>query len=305
MTLPAFDYREPEDLAEAMRLLTEYGDDARLLAGGTALVLMLRYRLLRPRLLVSLERIPGLRGIHGNGELEIGPMVTHREIEHSEEVRAVAPLLAQAAARVGSPAIRNMGTIGGSVAHGEPNSDPAPALLALEARVRLAGPEGERVVPATGFFKDFYETDLRPGEIVVGLQVPRSPAGARSRFVKHTTASAEDRALVSVAAVFVPAADGACGDVRLALGGVAPTPVRAAAAEAALRGHPVTAERVTAAARLAIDATDPLSDRQGTADFRRTVTRVLVRRTLTALAGLAGPGDDQEREASRKGARSP
>jgi carbon-monoxide dehydrogenase medium subunit len=290
MTLPAFDYREPETLPEAVALLAEHGPEARPIGGGTSLVVMLRSRLLRPRLLVSLAGIPGLTGIGANGDLRIGAMTAHRTIERSAEVRAIAPLLAQACGRVGSPTIRNMGTIGGSLAAGDAASDPAPALLALDARLTLAGLEGERTVALDGFFRDFYETDLREGEILSTVRVPRPPTEARSAFVKYTCLSEEDRAVVSVAALVAPGTDGDWAEVRLGLGGVAPTPLRVRAAEAVLRGRRPTPARIAEAAEAAVAATDPLADRQGSAEYRRDMTRVWVTRVLEALAAPTPQG---------------
>jgi len=290
MTLPAFDYREPETLAEAVALMAEHGPDARPIAGGTALVVLMRSRLLRPRLLVSLAGIPGLAGIGANGDLRIGAMTTHRAVERSAEVRAIAPLLSQACGRVASPTIRNMGTVGGSLAAGDAASDPAPALLALDARLTLTGPDGERTVPLDGFFRDFYETDLREGEVLSAIRVPRPPAGARSAFVKYTCLSEEDRAVVSVAAVVAPGRDATCEDVRLALGGVAPTPLRVRDAEAALRGQRPTPARIAEVAELAAAATDPLADRQGSAEYRREMTRVWVGRVLEELTAPIARG---------------
>src|SRR5262245_3559191 len=158
MTLSPFEYREPETLEEAVAILREEGDDARVIGGGTALVVMLRARLLRPRVLVGLGRIPGLDELrlNGDGDLRIGALVTHRQLERSPEVRHAVPLLAEACGRVGSPTIRNMGTLGGNLAYGEAASDPAPTLLALDARVTVAGPAGPRTVPVDGFFRGLY-----------------------------------------------------------------------------------------------------------------------------------------------------
>jgi carbon-monoxide dehydrogenase medium subunit len=183
-----------------------------------------------------------------------------------------------------------MGTLGGSLAHGEAASDPAPALLALDARVTLTGPGGERTVPVDGFFRDFYETAVDDGEVLTAIDVPRLPATARSAFVKYTCLSEEDRALVSVAALVVPGPEGTCADVRLGLGGVAPTPLRAREAEALLRGRAATPARIAEAAAAAAAATDPLDDRQGSAAYRREMTQVWVARALAGLTtGAAGP----------------
>lgn len=285
MTLPAFAYREPESLEEVVALLREGGDDARVIGGGTALVVLLRARLVRPRLLISLGRIPGLARIDVDGEIRIGAMTTHRQIERSEAIRRLAPLLAAACGRVGSPSIRTMGTIGGNLAYGEAASDPAPALLALDARVSVRGPAGERTVPLEGFFRGLYETELGDAEVVAGIRVARPPANARTTFVKYTCLSEEERAVVSVAALVVPGPDGTWTDLRIGLGGVAPTPLRARAAEAVLRWRMPTAAGIREVAEVAAAGTDPLADRQGSADYRRAMTRVWVARALRELAG--------------------
>ncbi|HEY7139708.1 MAG TPA: xanthine dehydrogenase family protein subunit M [Methylomirabilota bacterium] len=284
MTLPAFDYREPETLAEVLALLREHGDEARLMGGGTALTLMLRARLVRPSVIVSLARLGALVGIRANGHLEIGAMTTHRAVERSPLVRALAPLLAEACERVGSPPIRNMGTLGGNLATGEAASDPAPALLALDARVRLRGPEGERVLALDGFFRDFYETALGPEEVIVAIEVPPVPAGARAAFVKYTCLSEEERAVVSVAALLAMGRDGTVVEARIGLGAVGPTPFRARAAETLLVGHRPTVARAAAAADAAAAGTAPLDDRQGSAEYRREMTRVWVLRLVEQLA---------------------
>jgi aerobic carbon-monoxide dehydrogenase medium subunit len=284
MTLPAFDYREPETLEEAVGLLREIGDEARVIGGGTALVVMLRARLVRARLLVGLGRIPGLGELVVNGSLRIGTLVTHRQLERSPDVRRAAPLLAEACSRVASPPIRNMGTLGGNLAYGEAASDPAPALLALDAQVAVAGPAGERTMALEGFFRDLYETALGPDEILTAVHVPAPPPGARSAFTKYTCLSEEERAVVSVAALAVPDENGVWSEVRIGLGGVAPTPFRARAVEATLQGRAPTAALLREAAEVAAATTDPISDRQGSAEYRREMVRVWVRRTLTAVA---------------------
>jgi carbon-monoxide dehydrogenase medium subunit len=284
MTLPAFEYREPETLEEALAILREGGDDARVIGGGTALVVMLRARLLRPRVLVGLGRIPGLDDLEVNGDLRIGALVTHRRLERSPEVRGVVPLLAEACRRVGSPTIRNMGTLGGNLAYGEAASDPAPALLALDARVTVAGPGGPRTVPLDGFFRGLYETALGPGEILTAVHVARPAPSARAAFTKYTCLSEEERAVVSVAVLAVPDTSGIWTDVRIGLGGVGPMPFRAHRAEATLRGRALTADLVREAADVAAAMTDPLGDRQGSAEYRRAMTRVWVCRTLETVA---------------------
>jgi carbon-monoxide dehydrogenase medium subunit len=184
---------------------------------------------------------------------------------------------------VATPAIRTSGTIGGNLAYAEPASDPAPALLCLDAEVRLAGARGGRTVPIGRFFRGFYEAALEPGEIVTAVRVPPTPAGARGGYVKYTSRSAEDKPLVGVAALVVLDSSGRCADVRLALGGAAPTPIRAAGAERALRGQALTDAAARAAAEAAAQEADPLSDLMGSADYRRQMIRVWVRRLLIGL----------------------
>jgi carbon-monoxide dehydrogenase medium subunit len=283
MTLARFDYREPETLAEAVALLGEYGDEAMVIAGGLTVVILLRERLVRPAVLVSLSALQGLQGIAVNGGCRVGAMVTHREIERSAEIRAAAPLLGQACRRVGSPVIRNMGTLGGNVCQADAASDPIPALLALEAQAVIAGPGGERRLPLTDFYKGLLATDLGEGELLVALEIPAPPAGACSRYIKYTCTSEEAFPAVSVAILAVPGEGGTCRDVRIGLGNVAPTATRAGAAEALLRGQAVSEERIAEAAEAAAAGTDPSSDGQGSADYRREMTRVWVRRALEGL----------------------
>jgi aerobic carbon-monoxide dehydrogenase medium subunit len=299
VSLPAFAYREPDTLEEVVALLAEGGDEVRLLGGGTALVLLMRARLLRPRLVVSLGRIAGLARIVVNGDVRIGATVTHRQVERSAELRRLAPLLATACGHVGSPAIRAMGTLGGNLAYGEAASDPAPALLALDARITVEGPAGSRTLALETFFRGLYETDLREGEVVTAVHVPRPPATARSTFVKYTCLSEEERAVVSVAALVVPGADGTWADVRLGLGAVGPTPLRARAAEGLIRGRAPTPAAIREVAEAAAEATDPLGDRQGSAEYRRTMTRVWVRRALERLAAPTGGSAPGRGEAVR------
>jgi carbon-monoxide dehydrogenase medium subunit len=284
--LPPFRLVEPESLPEAIDALGRLDGEARLVAGGTALVAMIRLGLVKPDRLVSLHRVPALDEIRvEDGSLTLGAMATHADIERSRIVRDGWPLLAEAVRRVATPAIRTSGTIGGNLAYAEAASDPAPALLCLDAEVRVAGPNGERGVPVARFFRGFYEAALEPGEIVGAIRLPPPPAGARGGYIKYTSRSAEDKPLVGVAALVVLDASGRCADVRLALGGAAPTPIRAEAAERSLRGEALTDAAVRAAAETAAQHAEPLSDLMGSADYRREMIRVWVRRLLVSLRG--------------------
>ncbi len=286
MTLPKFSYQAPASAAELVELLGQHGDEALPVAGGTNVVVMLRERLVRPQVLLSLSEIPEFRKLEANGVLRLGAMVTHREIERSSLVQDFAPLLAQACGRVGSPAIRNMGTLCGNIAHGDPASDPAPALIALAAEAVVQGPGGERRLPLDGFFQDFFTTARGNDEILTAIEVPPQAAGSRSVFHKFTTTSVEAFALVTVAVTVVAGSDGRCSDLRIGLGSVAPTPLRARAAEELLRGEVVGPENIAAAAEAAAAACDPVTDSQGSATYRRQMTGVWLRRVLTQACGL-------------------
>lgn len=290
MRLPPFELAEPATLAEALAILARHDGECRVVAGGTALVPLLRLGLARPERLVSLHRIPGLAEIRTDGgALVIGPMATHAQVRRHPAGRGW-PLLAEAVGRVASPAIRASGTLGGNLCYAEAASDVAPALLCLDADVTVTGARGDRTVPVAAFFRGFFEAALEPGEILTQVRIPAMPAGAKGAYVKFCSRSAEDRALVGVAALLTTTADGRrCQDVRLALGGAAPTPLRARRAEAALRGRPLTDEAIRAAADDAVAEADPLSDLMGSADYRREMVRVWVRRVLTALRDGAPP----------------
>ena len=285
MRLHPFGLVEPESLTEALDALARLDGEARLIAGGTALIPMIRLGLVKPDRLISLNRLSTLAQIRldeGAG-LELGAMTTHADIERSRLVREGWPLLAEAARRVASPAIRSSGTIGGNLAYAEAASDPAPALLCLDAEVSVAGPAGPRSVALARFFRGFYEAALEPGEIVTAVRLPPPPAGARSGYVKFTSRSAEDKPLVGVAALVVLDAAGRCAEARIGLGGVAPTPMRAGRAETLLRGEVLSDAAIRAAAEAAAHEAEPLSDLMGSADYRREMIRVWVRRLLVAL----------------------
>jgi carbon-monoxide dehydrogenase medium subunit len=282
--LHPFGLLEPESLSDALDAIARLDGEARLVAGGTALVPMIRLGLVKPDRLVSLHRVPDLAGIRIDGAtLELGAMATHAEIERSRVVRDGWPLVAEAAHRVATPAIRTSGTIGGNLAYAEAASDPAPALLCHDAEVRLAGSRGNRTVPIARFFRGFYEAALEPGEIVTAIRVPPPPAGARGGYVKFTSRSEEDKPLIGVAALLVLDSAGRCADVRVGLGGAAPTPIRVGSAEDMLRGQALTDATARAAADAAAREADPLSDLMGSADYRREMIRVWVRRLLIAL----------------------
>jgi carbon-monoxide dehydrogenase medium subunit len=246
---------------------------------------MLRLGLLRPERVISLHRIAELsRFAVSGGGLHVGAMVTMAAIGRSPEIADGWPLLASAASHVATPAIRSSATLGGNLGYAEPASDPAPALLCLEAEVDVAGPAGARSLPLSQFFAGFYETALAPGEMLTAVRVPAAPPGARSGYVKFCPRSAEDKPLVGVAALLVmDEGGGRCREARIGLGAVAPSAIRARRAEAILRGAAVDAGTIQAAADAAVEETDPISDLMGSAEYRRQMVRVWVRRLLTSL----------------------
>jgi carbon-monoxide dehydrogenase medium subunit len=286
LRLPAFRLHQPPSLAEAAKIVAGEGDTARVVAGGTDLWPNLKRRHQKAEQIVSLTRIAELRGVHANGDLRIGAMETLTEVEGHAAVHERFPALARAVGWISSPLLRNMGTIGGNLCYAESASDPAPALLALGARAVVQGRSGRRVLPlAEGFYLGFFETSLEPGEILVELEVPRQPGGP-STYVKWSPRSLEDKALVGLAAVLDADGD-TCRELRLGLGGVNPTPIRLPRAEAAARGQRLTDETIAAVARAATGEIDPLSDVQGSADYRREMVGVWVTRALRGLCGRA------------------
>ena len=284
MILRPFEYLECKTVDDAVAALRRGGEDARVIAGGTALVPLMKHAVLRPSLLVSIVKVPGLAEIAPTaaGALRVGGVATHWAVSRSSAVQQRSPLLAYACGRVASPTIRRMGTLGGNLCYGESASDPSPALLALRATVRLHGPDGERAVPITEFFTGFYATAMREGEVLTSVDVPDMPAGARWRYLKWTPRAQEDKALVGLAAMLVM--DGrSCRVARLAVGGVGASPGALPNAEHALEGFDLDDATIARAADAAAAEVEPIDDLQGSAEYRRDMLRTWVRRVVTGL----------------------
>jgi len=284
-----FEYRTPKNLKEVHTALKEYGTDAKLIAGGTALVIMMKQRLVRPSCLISLRSVRGLNGIElKDGGLRIGGLATHREVESSSLVRRRLPVLAETFHHVATIRVRNMATVGGGLAHADPNQDPPPTLIALGATAKATSPNGSRTIPLDEFFTGYYETVLNPDEIITELFVPKMAANTGAAYLKFLPRTADDYATVSAAAVLtLDKSKKTISDVRIALGSVGSTPIRATAAEAVLKGQPVKAEGFAEAAEKAKEAVDPISDFRGSAGYKKEMAGVFVRRALEkALAGL-------------------
>jgi carbon-monoxide dehydrogenase medium subunit len=266
----------------------ELGEDGLPIAGGQSLLVMLRNRLIDPKVLIDLAPLAELRGVTPQGQgVAIGAMTTFFDLLSSTAVQSALPLLSGAASKVGSTAIRNLGTIGGNLCHNEPGADLPPALLALDASVDLQSRKGTRRLPLADFFRDFFHTAVEADELLCRIEIPALAAGARGVYLKHSI-SAEDLAIASAAVLFIP--DGKRGDgvgeLRIALGGVAPVPFRAVKAEAALRGTALKDAAIRAAAEVAASEADPMSDPHASADYRRKMVKVLVRRGIAAVINL-------------------
>ena len=275
MITAPFDYEAPESLEEAVRMLHENGEDAKLLAGGHSLLPLMKLRLAAPTVLVDLRRIPGLHGIQQeNGGWRVGPMTRHADLQDTPELGVVA----RASSLVADQQVRNRGTIGGSLAHGDPASDMPAVLLALDGEVSARGPNGERTIAAADLFQDYLTTALAPDEVVTEVRLP-ALEGYGFGYQKFTR-RAEDWAMVGVCALVSRAADGTCDDVRIGLTNMGATPLRATAAENALRGGQLDNDSIAAAAEQAAEGTDPPGDLNATPDYKRHLARVLTRRAL-------------------------
>lgn len=274
-----FDYIEPKSLKEACELLDRHSDEAKLIAGGTALLIWMRMRLLNPTLVISLGKIPEFDYILFDEKqgLRIGAGARHRDIELAPAVRRHYPILYETFHKVAQPRIRNMGTIGGNLCQGDPLTDPGASLIALDAEITVTGLNGKRVIPLESFFIDYYQTDLRPGEILTEIRVPYPIARSQWSHIKFLPRSQEDFATVGVALTLRSEGD-LCQDIGLALNSVAPTIMRAKKAEEAIRGRKINDAALREMAEVAATEVDPIDDVRGSPDYKRELVKVLVRR---------------------------
>ena len=280
-----FEFHTPSSLDEAFALLEEHGEDARPMSGGTALIVLMKQSLVDAEHIISLERIPGLDAIRVEGdELHIGGLTRHYDVETSAAVRGFAPFLCDVYRRVATVRIRSMATVGGGLAHADPAQDPPPGLITLDASVRLVSRGGERVVPLDDFFLDYYETAIRPDEILTEVIVPRPAPGARFAYLKFLPRTEDDYATVAVAAK-AESTDGVCRNVRVALAAAGPTPIRATAVEQALEGRSITPAAVREAAEAVAGQVDPLDDFRGSSAYKRDMAVVFTRRALARALG--------------------
>ena len=285
MIPPEFDYHAPRSVADAIKLLGDLGSDAKLLAGGHSLLPMMKLRFAAPAHLIDLNRIDALRGIREVGNsIVIGAMTVENELIASKLLQHKVPLLAVAAEQIADPQVRNRGTIGGDIAHGDPGNDHPAISMALDATFLLEGPNGQREVRADAFFHGTYMTEMADNEILVSIRVPAfaPKTGYAYEKLKRKTGDWATAA----AAVVLRLEDGKVSHVRIALTNVAPTALRATDAEAALLGQPLTEAAIADAATRAMAICDPAEDLRGNAEYKTAMAGQMVQRALRRAAAL-------------------
>lgn len=296
-----FEYLQPPSLQEATAILARHGSQAKVLAGGTDLLALLKERTLKPRFVVNIKRIPGLEGIvHTTGKgTRIGALTTIRTLETSPLLKEIYTALAEAAHLLGSPQVRNLATIGGNLCNAAPSAETAAPLLSLSATARLVGPRGERTIPLESFFKAPGSTVLQKGELLAELILPEPPPGTGSAYLKHCPRGSMDIAVVGVAAmVTLSPGNGKVQECRIGLGAVAPTPIRARGAEELLRGKKPAEKLLQEVAQKAASEASPISDLRSSAEYRRQMVSVLTARALL-LALERASSSDKSREKGR------
>jgi carbon-monoxide dehydrogenase medium subunit len=276
----SFGYQAARSVEEALELLTKYGEDAKLLAGGHSLIPAMKLRLASPRYLIDIGRVPGLSGIRIDGDtLAIGALTVHADIVHSDLVRERVPGLSDAAGVIGDVQVRNRGTIGGSVAHADPAADFPVILTALAASFVAVSPSGRRTISVDDFFVDFYTTALAPNEVLTEIRLPLPPASTGTAYHKMAH-PASGYVVVSAGALLNRDSSGRCASARIAIGGLGSGPLRAKATEAALQGKSLAAEIIAAAAAKAAEGASPDDDHYASAEYKLHMATVLARRAI-------------------------
>ncbi|MBI4318616.1 MAG: xanthine dehydrogenase family protein subunit M [Chloroflexi bacterium] len=277
-----FQYVEPATIPELLALLAKHGEEAKVMAGGQSLIVMMREELVNPKVVIGLRGLPELTGINdraGEG-LILGAMATHRAVEKSGIVQERCRVLSQMETMVASVQVRNKGTIGGAVCHAAPDGDPSPCLLALGASAIVAGSKGQREVPLDGFFVDTFQTALRADEVLTALCVPALSPRTGASYVKFSARKALDPSIVSVAVAITLGSDGVCQEARIALSGAGPVPARAKRAEGMLKGEKPQGSLIKQVAAAVAEETKPISDFRASSEYRRVLARVLSTRAI-------------------------
>ncbi len=284
----AFEYLRPKTIPEAIGLLQQYGEDAKILSGGQSLIPMMKFRLARPAYLVDINRISGLTYIHEeDGYLKIGGLAREADLDGSALIHAKYRLLADTSRAIADPQIRNMATVAGNLAHGDPANDHPATMMALRAEVVAMGPQGERTILIDDFFVTLFTTQLEHGEIVTEIRIPEPPPRSGGAYFKLER-KVGDFATAAVAAQLTLDGAGACANVGIGLTNVGPTPIRAAKPEAFLRGKMPDAGNIAEAAQLAASEAQPNSDLRGPEEYKRGLVKELTRRALMRARERAG-----------------
>jgi carbon-monoxide dehydrogenase medium subunit/2-furoyl-CoA dehydrogenase FAD binding subunit len=279
----AFEYFNPQSVQEAIELLDRYGDEAKIIAGGQSLVPMMNFRLARPEILIDISAIKELEYIKTEGdELVIGALARERDIEQS-------PLVLEKWPFIGHSAIRNRGTIGGSLVHADPSAEIPTSLCALNGNVKVVGPSGEKILEPEEFFLTYLTTSLEPSDLLVEVRIPALPENTGWSFGELSRRSG-DFAIVAVGILLFTETTGVCREARISMGGVAPTPVRAEEAEALLAGQKITKKLIAAAAQQAAEETDTEPDYHASAEYRMDMARVFVKRGLQEACNMLNGG---------------
>jgi carbon-monoxide dehydrogenase medium subunit len=283
-----FEYYAPKSIPDALGLLKQFGDEAKLLAGGLSLLPMMKMRFAQPGYLIDLGKIPELKGIREEGgTIRIGAMTTENELIWSKLLQAKCPLLVEGARLISDPQVRYKGTIGGDISHGDPGNDHPALMLALGASFVLRSAKGERVVPADGFFVGTYDTLMKPDEIMTEIRIPTPAAGTGYCYAKLKRKVGDFA--TAAAAVTLRMKGDAVAEVAIALTNVGATPLKARAAEDALRGKPLTDASIAAGADLAMSICDPAGDQRGDAEYKTAMAGEMTQRALRTARSRTGP----------------
>jgi aerobic carbon-monoxide dehydrogenase medium subunit len=283
-----FEYLRPSTIPEAIALLQQYGDDAKILSGGQSLIPMMKLRIARPAYLIDINRIAGLSYIkEEDGHLKIGGLTREAELEDSPIVHSKFPIIVDTERVIADPQVRNLATVAGNLAHGDPANDHPATMLALGAKIVATGPKGERVIPVKDFFVSLFTTALQPDEIVTEIRIPMPPPRSGGSYFKLER-KVGDFATAAVAAQVTLDGGGVCQQVGIALTNVGPTPVKAGRAEAFLRGKKLDDANIRQAAQLSADEAQPSSDLRGPAEYKKGLVKELTFRALSRAVERAG-----------------
>ncbi len=280
MQIRPFEYIKPGNVEEALALLETKKVEARVIAGGSEIVIYLKYRQINPKYIIDISDLTELKFIENDeGFLKIGPLITHHTLENSTLIQEKAYILGEAANQIGTVQVRNMGTIGGNIVNASPAADTATPLLALGAKLKLMNASRERVIPIESFFVHVKKTLLQSDELLTEIQIPHQPAKTGAAFMKVGRRAAHDLSIVNVATI-ITMDDGVCENIRIALGSVAPTPIRATKAEDYLQGKKMVDDIIEKASEIASEEISPISDIRTSAEYRIEISKALVRMTI-------------------------